>query len=336
MKTAYILLSLILISTGGACSVFAQENAVVLEKESTGIGFDDLGFSSALDKIIVPGGRTGKIFLIDPRTHDVSAISGFGATQGDWQKGHSQGPTSVDEGAGYLFVTDRSTLQVHALDQESRKITASASLGSEPDYVRFVSLTKEVWVTEPQEEQIEIFKFAMTPRPSLVADGFIKVQGGPESLAIDNEQGQAYTHEWEGKTVEIDLNLRQVKAVWSNGCEGSRGIALDQKRGFLFAGCAEGAVSVLDLRHDGKIMSSAAAGKGVDMISYNPARSSLYVPSETGVFTILDVSDTGQLSRQQEFELGYSGAHCVTNDGSQAWICDPAHGRISYYQMMKQ
>src|SRR5262249_6462244 len=33
-----------------------------------------------------------------------------------------------------------------------------------------------------------------------------------------------------------------------NGCRGSRGIGLDEKRGFLFAGCDEGRLSVLDIK----------------------------------------------------------------------------------------
>ena len=33
-----------------------------------GIGFDDLVFSGALGRFIVPGGRTGSVFFLDPGT----------------------------------------------------------------------------------------------------------------------------------------------------------------------------------------------------------------------------------------------------------------------------
>ncbi len=59
-------------------------------------------------------------------------------------------------------------------------------------------------------------------------------------MIIDHARGWAYTHLWEGKTVVIDVHTRAIVEQWPNGCSGSRGIALDEKRGFLFAGCAEG------------------------------------------------------------------------------------------------
>ena len=43
-----------------------------------GVGLDDLGYSATLNRVLVPGGRTGKLFLVDPSNNAVSAISGFG------------------------------------------------------------------------------------------------------------------------------------------------------------------------------------------------------------------------------------------------------------------
>jgi len=39
-----------------------------------GIGFDDLGLSAATGLVLVPGGRAGDLFLVDPKTRGVSAI----------------------------------------------------------------------------------------------------------------------------------------------------------------------------------------------------------------------------------------------------------------------
>jgi len=36
-----------------------------------GIGYDDLLFSSALNRVLVPSGRTGMLNLIDPKTHTI-------------------------------------------------------------------------------------------------------------------------------------------------------------------------------------------------------------------------------------------------------------------------
>src|SRR5437867_1236002 len=77
-----------------------------------------------------------------------------------------------------------------------------------------------------------------SPKPEHVA--FIPVPGGPESLAIDKTRGRGYSNLWTGTTVAIDLKSRAISERWSNGCEGSRGLALDEQGGRLFVGCAEG------------------------------------------------------------------------------------------------
>jgi hypothetical protein len=44
---------------------------------SQGIGYDDLGFAPTLRKVMVPGGSTGKLALIDPDTQNIEIIGGF-------------------------------------------------------------------------------------------------------------------------------------------------------------------------------------------------------------------------------------------------------------------
>ena len=42
-----------------------------------GIGFDDLLFSPCLHQVLVPSGRTGRLNLVDPKTHAIESILGF-------------------------------------------------------------------------------------------------------------------------------------------------------------------------------------------------------------------------------------------------------------------
>jgi hypothetical protein len=85
-----------------------------------------------------------------------------------------------------------------------------------------------------------------------------------ESLVIDATRGRAYTHLWGGATVAIDVHTRAIAETWPNGCASSRGIALDEARGFVFAGCDEGKAVVLDAAQGGRQLSSLSAGAGVD------------------------------------------------------------------------
>ena len=62
------------------------------------------------------------------------------------------------------------------------------------------------------------------------------VDVSPESLVIDPSRKRAYAHLWKGATVAIDIPSRAIVATWPNGCSGSRGIDIDEKRGFVFVG----------------------------------------------------------------------------------------------------
>ena len=305
---------------------YFEATPITLPGGSGGIGFDDLGFSLELGRVLVPAGRTGNLDLVDPGSLEVSTITGF-SSDATYGGGHSQGTTSVDGALGMLFAIDRTKMQLIVVDPAAQKIVGSVGLASGPDYIRYVPTTSELWITEPDTEQIEAF--SLTNRRTAVHAGFISIKGGPESLVIDTSVQRAYTHLWNNQTVAIDVNNRSVVAQWPNGCSGgSRGIALDARLGFLFTGCAEGKATVVDIR-SGHLLASLSVDSGVDVIAYNPDVAHLYVPSaSSGAVSILGVSKSGQLTLLGTAIAG-KGSHCVTTDNlGQAWVCDPDHGRL--------
>jgi YVTN family beta-propeller protein len=293
-----------------------------------GIGFDDLRYSAKLHRVLVPAGRTGTLALIDPDTLNVTSMAGFG-TVADYSGGHDDGPTSVDEGNGVLYVTDRTTGQLDVVDPAAASVIASVSLGSTPDYIRFVQTTNELWVTEPGADQVEIFTLGQDPVVAPVHAAVLAVTNGPESMVIDNKRGRAYTHRWQATTVAIDLASRAIVAEWQNGCAASRGIALDEERGFLFASCSEGTTSVLDVANGGRILSTMARGSGYDVMGYAPQSGHLYLAgSSCGCLVTLGVSAQGALSFISR--AGASGrTHCaVADDVGHAWWCDQDQGSV--------
>jgi DNA-binding beta-propeller fold protein YncE len=311
--------------------------AVAIPGGDGGVGFDDLGFARGLRKILIPAGRTGALVLADPASREIAVVSGFsrpGADTGRFAGGHGEGTTSADEGSGRtIFAVDRGTRRLVVVDPAAANpLVGGADLLGGPDYVRYVSAAKpdggEVWVTEPRGEQIEIFSVSAPRSPTRVAT--LKVPGGPESLIFDAARKRVYTHQWKSTTHAIDPAARKIVASWKNGCADSRGIALDEARGFLFAGCAEGKASVLDVTHDGKILDTRDAGvTGVDVIAYDAKLGHLYVPGEdSGSMAILGVSAAGKLSVLGKVTTA-KGAHCVAaDDRDNAWVCDPEHGRL--------
>jgi hypothetical protein len=293
-----------------------------------GIGFDDLRYDRDLNLLLIPAGRTGNVDLIDPKSDAISPISGF-TKVAKYDSGHGQSVTSVDVGGGYLFATDRDALKLSVVDLKTRKIAVQVPLASSPDYVRYVAPNREVWVTQPGKKRIEVFSLSKATPPVPTHASFIDAPGGPESLAIDARRGRAYTHKWKDSTMAIDLKTHTILATWRAGCGDPRGIWIDETRGFLLVGCEDGTASVLDVDHDGRILSTAKSGNGVDIIAYDAKRAHLYLPGdESATMAIIGVSAKGALSI-----LGVvptvKDAHCVTTDEQgSAYVCDPHNGQL--------
>jgi len=259
-----LLFSLVAIVASIAVCAAAEDLAMrplPLPNGAGGIGFDDMGFAPSLHKVLVPAGRSGNLDLVDPDTLAVTAIGGFSSASA-FGGGHGQGVTSADAGRKLIFATDRDARKLNVIDATTRSVVATAPLASGPDYVRYVPDTNEVWVTEPRSGQIEIFSLPQGAAPKPSHSAIISVSGGPESLVIDSARGRAYTNLFSDRTLAIDLKTRKEEARWKNGCagrlenlwHGSRGIAIDNARGFLFVGCDEGKLTVLDLATGGLLI----------------------------------------------------------------------------------
>lgn len=296
-----------------------------------GIGFDDMQTDPMTGAVLVPAGATGSVFRIDPRTRALTRYEGFAA--GTATTGHSAGPTSLDVGPGVLFVTDRTSRTLDVFDLATNRIVAQTRLGSTPDYVRYVPSLNELWVTEPSMGRVEVLDLApfVTSRMPPTFKLSIAAAGGPESLAIDRTRGLAYTHLWTGaRTLAIDLATHAVRSNWASGCRNgeTQGLVIDEARGQLFVGCANGLVVALDLAHDGAVLGRAMASPGVDIIAYNLRGHHLYVPSEGGDLTVIGVAPTGALSVFGTVEAP-AGAHCVASDLQHtAYVCSPSDGRV--------
>jgi outer membrane protein assembly factor BamB len=289
-----------------------------------GIGFDDLMWSPALDRVLVPSGRTGKLNLVDPKTLAVESISGF-SNGADFKGGHGKGTTSADAGRGLIFASDRDAQSVRVFDAKTHAALSTVNLAGGPDYVRWVERLGELWVTEPRKKQIETF---VLEGKTLEHRGAISVPEGPESLTIDAARGRAYAHSWHDHTYAIDLEEHRVAATWTNGCKGSRGIALDAEHGWLFVGCDEGAAVALDVKTGARV-GQVKTGEGVDIIAYAPKLQHLYVPGgDSATMSIVAVAPNGALSNVRSVPTAKDATCVATSGDGRVFVCDPAHGRL--------
>lgn len=321
-----------LTSVAAARPKVAAMTPVPLPSGTIGAGFDDLGYDPATDRVLVPAGRTGKLFLLNPATQAMDAVEGFGTEP--FPGGHGGGSTSADAGAGVIFAIDRSTRTLNVVDPAARRIVFTTTLAGGPDIVRYVPSRNEVWVTEPHDQRIEVFTYTGTGAARLAHAADIAVpEDAPEALAVDATRNRMYTNQESGTTWAIDLTTRQPVASWPLGC-GPSGLALDETRGWLFVACEEeGRITVLDLANGGKVLDRIDAGKGIDLFCYSPALRHLYVPGAGAkTLSIVGVSAKGKLTLLGQTATA-EHAHSDATDGrGHVYVSDPTHGRLLYVQ----
>src|SRR5262249_1773557 len=130
--------SLVLVSVLAAVGVVAQPAPVVIPIPGgeKGVGFDDLRFSPALKRVLVPGANTGSIVLVKPGAWTLTQIGSLGEAR-EYGGGHDDGITSVDEGRGFLFAADRTSRRLLVVEPGGGRVVSGARVASGPDYVRY-------------------------------------------------------------------------------------------------------------------------------------------------------------------------------------------------------
>ena len=107
---------------------------------------------------------------------------------------------------------------------------------------------------------------------------------------------------------------------------------MDDARAFLFVGCDEGKLTVLD-SNTGAQLGSATSGSGVDIIAYNSHLAHAYMPGEeSATMAIIGISGKGAATVLATVKTA-EGAHCAAaDDRDQVYVCDPASGRILVFK----
>ena len=308
----------------------AESTPVPLPDGAPGIGFDDLQWSAALDRVIVPAGRAGYVGLLDPRSNRVTRLGELSATDA-YAGGHGFGATSAIEAEGLVYAIDRTAMELVQLDPSTGDAHAAVALGASPDYVRFVPATRELWVTEPTAQRFEIFALDDGTPPALTLAGELGVSGGPESMVVAPDGTTAYTNTFAGETLRIDTVARSEDARFDNGCVISLGLAIDETGERLFVACGEGEAKSLDAV-EGSVLSTLVASGGLDVIAYSSALQHLYLNgSDVGVLTVAGVADDGTLTELATVATApSSGSSCVASDAyADIWVCDANAGQLS-------
>ena len=266
-------------SVAPAAPVALTAKAVALPGAKGPVSIDYLAADRANGRVWVPVGDTGSADVLDVATRSFTRVDGFETAEREAHgKKRIAGPSAAAVGDGVVYVGDRATSQVCAVDDNTYKREKCVKLASATDGVAYVASAKEIWVTTPHDESITVLDAAKpaAPKPKAV----IKLGGDTEGYAVDETRGLFFTNlEDKGRTLVVDVKTRKVTATWNASCgaAGPRGLAVDPARGWLFVACTDH-VQVLDEAHDGAPLGKLEAGGGVDNLDYLPSRRLLYVP----------------------------------------------------------
>lgn len=303
---------------------------IALPGATGAVGLDYLAVDRTRGRVWVPAGETGSVDVIDEATGKITRIEGFPTKERD-NHGAKRvvGPSSATVGEAHVYVGNRATSDVCAVDAVKLTRGACVVLPSSPDGLQYVSATKEVWATTPRDKSITVIDASAPDK--LTIKSKITLDGAPEGYAVDQARGIFYTNlEDANKTVVLDVKEHHVAATWEPRCgsDGPRGLALDEAKGWLFVACTDH-VQVLDAGHSGAPLSQLATGAGVDNIDYLAARGQLYVVSgKTATFTVAHAEGKGVLTLVATTPTAPGTRVVVAGRDGTAYVADGQQGRV--------
>ena len=291
------------------------------------VPMDYIAYDPSTNSVWVPGGLTGAVYVVDAATGKVRQVSAPTA-EVDFRGGKRViGPSGVSVGEGVVYIGNRADSSVCAFDARTLAPGTCGHLDSAPDGVAYVAPTKEVWVTTPRDKSVRVLD-----SKTLAQKARLAYEGDPEGYAVDPVRGRFYTNlEDMDRTLAIDLKTHKTVAMWNPSCgkEGPHGLGLDAKAGHLFIACSTLA-EVMDVGHDGAVLSMVDTGDGVDDIHYEPATHMLYVgAAKDAKLTIARADDKGHLTvvAQVPTQEGARNA-TVAKDGT-VYLAHSARAKLS-------
>ena len=139
-----------------------------------------------------------------------------------------------------------------------------------------------------------VFTFNLNSQNATVVDskegkvvGAFDLGGRPELVGTD-AKGNVFANLVQKNVVlQIDARTMTVGQSWPVApCQGPRTMAVDQKSGRLFVGCANRRMVVLD-SSNGRVVGSVSIGAGPDDSAYDPETQLLYVSNGDGTVSII-------------------------------------------------
>ncbi len=248
---------------------------------ATGVAIDYSAYDARTDTVWVPAGN-GSVYVI-ANDRSVTAIPGWATKQVERDgKQRMMGPSSAAVGSAGVYIGNRGDASVCLVDDKALSRGTCATLDSSPDGLAYDAGANELWVTTPRDHSLRVLDGTTLAQKARIA-----LDGQPEGFAIDAVRHRFYTNlEDKDQTIAVTLATRTVDATWSTGCgaDGGRGMRLLAPAGQLVIACGATA-RVLDVGHDGALLSALPTVDGVDDIDVDPNGLAIFAGGKAGALT---------------------------------------------------
>ena len=218
-----------------------------------------------------------------------------------------------DLGRGFITNGKTSTLTVFDL-KTLRILDTWPTVGKKPDAILYDAATKRVCSFNGGSDNATVFEAATGHLVGTVALG-----GGPEFVASDGT-GQVFVNiEDNDETVRFDVRTLAITARWPlASAHGPSALAFDAVHHRLFIGCRSQQLVVLNA-DTGAVVALLPIGKGVDAVSYFPAKGLVFASNSDGTLNIFHETDADH----------YAVVETVTTvPGARTHAVDTATGRV--------
>lgn len=289
-------------------------------------------------RVWVPVGDTGSVDVFDIDKASFSRVDGFKTAEREMRdRKRTVGPSAVSIGDGAVYIGNRASSEVCAVDPKALKLVKCIKLPTDTDGVAYVASAKEVWVTTPRDHSLTVLDAAKPQalKPKLV----IKTEGDPEGYAVDDAHGRFFTNlENKDQTLVIDVKTHKVVATYNPACgeAGPRGLVLDVARSFIIVACTDH-LQVLDGAHDGAPLGKLDTGAGLDNLDYLEDKHLVYAAAgRAGRLTIARIDDKGQPSAVATGETGERARNAVADSAGNAYVPDARGAQLLVFAFNAQ
>jgi DNA-binding beta-propeller fold protein YncE len=208
-----------------------------------------------------------------------------------------------------VYASATSLNQVASIDPQTFKVKAIIPTGKYPDGLAYSPTTQTIFVSNQFGKSNTVIS-TKTLQPVATID----LGGEVGNTQYDPGSRQIFAAvQTRNQLVAIDPQINKVVGRYDiPGCDHPHGLLIEPKQNQAFIGCEDNAKLAIFSLRTMQVVSTHPVGNGPDVLAFDPGLHRLYVASEGGVLSVLDLQND-QTAKLENIQVDPS-AHTVAVD----------------------